>query len=355
MTDNVKRIQGALKENGLDAVLITSTVNRFYATGFRSSAGEIVVTPDDAVLYIDSRYYEEASANIKNARVEMIRDRSKTFEVWAEYMSSHGIKTLGFEDGAMSYAQYARYAEKLPVELRLAQKMLSTLRAVKSREELEIMIRAQRVAEKAFNMTVPLIRRGMTERELQTELFCNMLRCGAETCSFESIVVTGAHSSVPHGQADDRKIGDGFLTIDFGVVVDGYCSDTTRTLCVGEPTEEMRKVYDTVLKAQEAAIEAAKAGMTGMELDGVARKVIADAGYGEYFTHSLSHGLGIEVHEAPNASPSAMDVLPVGAVISVEPGIYIPGKFGVRIEDVIWLREDGCEDITDLPKALTVL
>jgi Xaa-Pro aminopeptidase len=247
------------------------------------------------------------------------------------------------------------YANNLPVELKPGQKIIQDLRAVKSREELQLLIDAQRISEKAYLATIPLIRRDMTELDLFREFSSQFYKAGADGIAFGPIVVSGTHSSVPHGQADNRKLGDGFLTLDFGAKLNGYNSDTTRTLCIGEPTKEMEKVYNTVLDAQVTAIKAARAGMEGRELDAVARNVIAEAGYGEYFSHSLSHGLGIDVHEAPSCSTSATGILPAGAVISMEPGIYIPGKFGVRIEDVIYLTETGCEDITDLPKELTVI
>lgn len=355
MPENIKKIQNAVAESEFDALLITSPQNRFYATGFMSSAGEIIITADDAVLYIDARYVEEAAANIKTARVERMMNRAKSFEILSDYFSKKGVKTLAVEESSLSYSQYRVYADNLPVELVNGSKLLSDLRSIKSPEELELLIAAQRLAERAFNATVPLITRRMTEKDFAAELVGNMLKLGADDKAFSTISVTGAHTSSPHGHPDDRLIGDGFFTIDFGARLGGYNSDTTRTLCVGEPTREMEKVYNTVLAAQTAAINAAKAGMTGKELDGIARQVIADAGYGEYFSHSLSHGLGIDVHESPNASQASQDILRAGAVISAEPGIYIPGKFGVRIEDVIYITETGCIDITNLPKELTVL
>lgn len=355
MTENIARFQAAVRESELDALLLTSFQNRFYATGFRSSAGEIIVTADEAVLFIDARYYEEASERIKTARVEKMVNRAKSFEIIGEFLKSKGVKTIGVEEQSLSHNQYMVYANNLPVEIKPGQKLIQDLRAIKSQEELQMLIDAQRIAEKAYNATIPLITRDMTEKDLYREFSSQLFKAGADDKAFGPIVVSGTHSSVPHGQADDRKLGDGFLTLDFGAKLNGYNSDTTRTLCIGEPTKEMEKVYNTVLEAQVTAINAAKAGMTGRELDGVARKVIADAGYGEYFSHSLSHGLGIDVHETPGCSPSAEGILPAGAVISMEPGIYIPGRFGVRIEDVIYLTEDGCIDITDLPKELTVI
>lgn len=355
MPENIKKIQKAVAESEFDALLITSAQNRFYATGFRSSAGEIIITADDAVLYIDARYVEEAAANIKTARVERMMNRARSFEILADYFKKAGVKTLAVEESSLSYTQYRTYADNLPVELTDGSKLLSDLRSIKSPEELELLIAAQRLAERAFNATIPMITRRMTEKDFDAELVSNMLKLGADDKAFPTISVTGTHTSSPHGHPDGRLIGDGFLTIDFGAKLNGYNSDTTRTICIGEPTKEMEKVYHTVLDAQVTAIRAAKPGMVGKELDGIARQVIADAGYGEYFSHSLSHGLGIDVHESPYASTASNDILKPGAVISMEPGIYIPGKFGVRIEDVIYFTEDGCVDITNLPKDLLVL
>jgi Xaa-Pro aminopeptidase len=193
----------------------------------------------------------------------------------------------------------------------------------------------------------------MTEKELAAALIYRFLKLGAENVSFEPIVVSGVRSSMPHGVPTDARISKGFLTIDFGVKLDGWCSDTTRTLCVGEPDAEMRRVYDTVLRAQTAGIEATRAGVPGSEVDGAARRVIEEAGYGAYFGHGFGHGLGLEVHEAPNAAPSNGNPLPEGAVISAEPGIYLPGRYGVRIEDVLYVTRDGCENLTKLPKEIS--
>ena len=196
----------------------------------------------------------------------------------------------------------------------------------------------------------------MTEKELQAELIYCLYKNGAEGPSFDPIVVSGPNTSLPHGVATDRVIQEGdFITMDFGVLYNGYCSDMTRTVAVGYVTEEMEKVYNTVLKAQLAGIAVTKAGVTSKEVDGAARQVIADAGYGAYFGHGYGHSLGLEVHEAPNCNPGGETPMQVGVVSSAEPGIYLPGKFGVRIEDVVVFTEDGCENITKSPKNLIIL
>jgi Xaa-Pro aminopeptidase len=235
------------------------------------------------------------------------------------------------------------------------QKLLRDLRAVKSLDDLDKMKKAQRISEKAFDDILPIIGTDITEKQLATELIYRMLKNGADDTGFAPIVVSGPRSSLPHGVPKDRKIVEGFLTIDFGARVDGWCSDTTRTLCVGKPRDEMVRVYETVLAAQEAGIAAARAGIHGREIDAAARAVIDNAGFGKYFDHGFGHGLGLEVHEFPRASQTHDHIIPAGAVISAEPGIYLPGKFGVRIEDLLYITKGGCENITNLPKELIVI
>lgn len=256
----------------------------------------------------------------------------------------------------MTAADFHRFSEKLHCELVPATELLWTLRAVKDQAELECMIQAQRIAEKALADILGEIRPGVTEKEIAALLLYKMLHYGAEDKSFAPIVVSGPNGSLPHGVPSEKPIQAGeFVTMDFGCKFGGYCSDMTRTVAVGHVTEEMETVYNTVLKAQLAGIAAAKAGVTGAAVDGAARQVIADAGYGPYFGHSFGHSVGVEIHENPNATPSNSKPLPAGAVISAEPGIYLPGKLGVRIEDVIVITEQGCQDITLAPKELLIL
>ena len=235
-------------------------------------------------------------------------------------------------------------------------KKIYGFRAVKEDWELDRMRKAQSIADKAFLETLPRIHAGMTELEAQAELIYCMYKNGAQGLSFDPIVVSGPNTSMPHGVAGDRVIREGdFVTMDFGVLYGGYCSDTTRTFAVGFATEEMKQVYNVVLEAQKTAIAMTRAGVTGSEIDGAARKVITDAGYGPYFSHSYGHSLGLEIHENPGIHGNNKEPLPAGVVASAEPGIYIPGKFGVRIEDVTILKEDGCEDITGITRDLLVI
>ena len=256
----------------------------------------------------------------------------------------------------MTVAQYKHLDNALQVELVPAQGLVNGLRGAKDQEELDAMVQAQRISERAFDEILKFIKPGVTEKEIAAKLEYDMLRFGAQKMSFDPIVVSGPNGSLPHGVPSDKKVEKGeFITMDFGCIYNGYCSDMTRTVALGEPTEEMRKVYDVVLQAQLAGLAASKAGVTGKSIDAAARKVIEDAGYGEYFGHGYGHSVGIEIHEAPNANMRDETPMPVGAAVSAEPGIYLPGRFGVRIEDVAIMTEDGCIDITKAPKELIVL
>lgn len=351
-------IQAALAPAGLDAVFLTCRANRFYAAGFDSydTDGACLVTPEHVFYWTDGRYIEAAERAISGAEVSL-SDRAHPYEsLAADAVKRFGIRRLGFDDGAMTVADHRRYTEALPCELVPASALMTSLRAVKDEEELGIMRQAQAIAEKAYTELLNDIRPGVTEKFLAARLTFLMLAGGAENVSFDPIVISGANTSLPHGVPTEKAVANGdFVTMDFGALYHGYCSDTTRTVAVGSVTDEMAGVYETVLRAQEAGIAAARAGISGKALDGAARDVIEKAGYGAYFTHSFGHSLGVEIHEAPNASPSNEKPLPAGAVVSAEPGVYLPGRFGVRIEDVLILREDGCEDITNLDKKLLIL
>lgn len=272
-------------------------------------------------------------------------------------MAELGAVTLGFEQGTMTAGQLDSLRTAWPaVTFTPAQKALDALRQVKTEAEIARMEAAQRVAEAAFAALLPQLRPGLSERRICAEFIYQMYLAGADNLSFDPIVVSGPNSALPHGEPSDRILQAGdFLTLDFGVVYRGYCSDTTRTLAVGEPTEEMRRVYGVVWEAQKAGIAAARAGVTGAFIHQAAADVIAAAGYGAYFGHGFGHSLGLEVHEEGAAGPTEEEPLPAGMVLSAEPGIYLPGRFGVRIEDVIVLNEGGHRNLTALPKELLVI
>ena len=342
--------------DGLDAMLLTSEANCYYATGFMGE-GIALVTRRGSWYFTDSRYTEAADKAIGNAAVIREVSQEKPFSVLInEALAEAGAEKAGFEDQRMTVAEHAVYSEKLHCTLTPASSLMTELRGSKDEEELSCMTAAQRIAEGALEQILKEIRPGMTEKEIAARLNYLMVSAGAEKTAFDTIVASGPNGSMPHAVPGMRKVREGdFITMDFGCVYKGYCSDMTRTVALGRPSDEMRNVYDIVLQAQLAGIAAAKAGVTGAAIDGAARKVIQDAGYGAYFGHSFGHSLGIDIHEAPNAAPGNDKPMPDGAVVSAEPGIYLPGKFGVRIEDVMILRPDGAQVITKAPKALLVL
>ena len=352
------KIAAALPKEGLDAVLLTGEYNRFYASGFASTGadGVALVTTKGNFYFTDSRYIEAAERAVENAAIGMTQ-RGRGYIAWLnEAIALSGAKRIGFEDETMTVAEHRLYSGKLEGELVPASGFMHRLRGQKDAQELGRLEQAQRIAEKALEQILTELRVGVTEKEIAARLQYLMLHFGAEKMSFDPIVAGGSNGSMPHAVPTDRKIREGeFVTMDFGCVYGGYCSDMTRTVCVGQPTEEMRQVYEVVLSAQLAGIAAARAGATGTEIDGTARKVIEQAGYGEFFGHSFGHGVGVEIHESPNASPANDKPMAAGSVISAEPGIYLPGRFGVRIEDVIVLTEDGCRNITRAPKELLCL
>ena len=355
--NNIERIRRELERRGLDAVLVTDEKNQRYAAGFPFTDGAVLVARTGAWLITDSRYIEAAEAAVDGCVSVRLFDREHPLrERVREALAESGAQRLAAEDQRLSHAGFLMWEKTLGLTLLPAGDLFQTLRAVKSEEELASMTEAQRISEAALEEVLHLIRPGMTEREVAAELVYRMLRHGSEGNSFDPIVVTGSKTSLPHGVPGDKVIQTGdFVTMDFGSLKNGYCSDMTRTVAVGSATDEMKNVYDVVLRAQLAGIKAARAGVLGKEIDAAARKVIADAGFGPCFGHGFGHCLGLEIHEPPFASPKGNVPLPAGSVSSAEPGIYLPGRFGVRIEDVMILRETGAELITRAPKELIIL
>ena len=355
MMNHLSQIAAKLPDFELDAMLIASDPGERYALGFHGE-GLVLVTKNGTHYSTDGRYIEAAQGQITDANIVLSTREKGHLTLAEEFIKANNLEKVGFESGYMSVDDYHRYAEKLTCLLVPAQGLLDGLRAAKDADEHAAMRQAQRITDEAFTAILEFIKPGMTEQEVAARLVYELLRRGGERVSFEPIVAAGPNGSKPHAVPGDTVIENGmFVTMDFGCVYGGYCSDMTRTIAVGQPTEEMVKVYHTVLQAQLAGIAAAKAGVSGKDIDAASRKVIEDAGYGPYFSHSFGHSLGLEIHESPNASPSDATIMPVGAVISAEPGIYMPGKFGVRIEDVLFLNQGGCEVITASPKELIVL
>ena len=349
--NQIARIREALEKRALDALIVTDEKNQRYAAGFPFTDGAVLVGREKAFLITDSRYIEAAEKQAEGAEVRLFTREHPLSEKLKEALAETGAQRVAAEDRTLSHAAFLGWEKTLGLKLEAAGALFQELRAVKTEEEIASMIRAQRISEKALEEVLHIIRPGMTEREVAAELVYRMLRHGSEGNSFDPIVITGAKTSMPHGVPGDAVIQAGdFVTMDFGCLKDGYCSDMTRTVAVGSATDEMKNVYYTVLEAQLAGIGAAKAGVLGKDIDAAARKVIADAGYGEYFGHGFGHCLGLDIHEWPFAGPSGSAPLPAGALSSAEPGIYLPGRFGVRIEDVMIIREDHAEVITRAPK-----
>lgn len=353
--DRIKRLAHDLPED-MDAALITSEVNRRYYTGFVSSAGALLVTREKAVLLLDSRYVEAGGKKVTDAEVVLMTDMARQLnELFEEYK----VKTVGIESGYMTVESLYSLRKVLSAQMLDDPRLNSIIlkhRCVKSEEEMAEIRAAQAITDKTFIHMLDLIKPGVSEKDLQLELDYYMLRNGATGLAFETILAAGANGSMPHAVPSDNVIKEGdFVTMDFGAAHNGYCSDMTRTVAVGKITEEQEKVYNLVLDAQLAAIDAVRAGVPCNSIDKVARDMIYGAGYEGRFGHGLGHSLGLEIHENPRFSMLCSDITEAGTVMSVEPGIYLDGRFGVRIEDIVMITENGCEVITKSEKKLITL
>lgn len=336
-------------------LLLTSRYSRHYGAEFDIAEGAAIVTKKGCRYFTDSRYIESAQNGIQGFEVLDVAGHGYFGRI-NDAIRDFGVTELGYEENYLTMAEYLDYEKNLNVTLKPRNAEIAAFRATKEDWELERMRKAQEITDRAFTEVLTRIHAGMTEKELAAELIYCLYKNGGEGLSFDPIVVSGPNTSLPHGVPGDRKLQAGdFITMDFGVLYQGYCSDMTRTVALGFVTEEMELVYNTVAQAQLAGIAVTKAGVPGSEIDGAARKVIADAGYGDYFGHGYGHSLGLEIHESPSPNARNAQPMPAGAVCSAEPGIYLPGKFGVRIEDVTIIREDGCEVITGSPKNLIIL
>jgi len=351
---NLHLLRKTMEKAGLDGMILFSPINIRYFSRFYITDGAAVITRDRAVLFTDSRYIEAAKAQTDEMDVALFDVGHTLSEQIRKAVS--GCSSVGGEELSLSHADWLSWEQRLGVSLVPCETVIQELRAVKTPFEIESIVAAQRIAETALEEVLGLIRPSVSEREIAAELTYRMLRHGGEGNSFDPIVVTGKKSSMPHGVPGDELISEGdFVTMDFGCLKNGYCSDMTRTVAVGHATDEMKTVYDTVLRAQLAGIAAAKVGVTGAEVHNAGAKVIEDAGYGAYFGHGFGHSLGLEIHESPRASTTYTRPLSEGVVITAEPGIYLPGKFGVRIEDMIYLTSDGCLNLTKAPKELLII
>ncbi len=355
MTERIKMLQEQLSCE--EAMLITSGSNRFYFTGFRSSAGYIVISKNHADFLIDFRYFERAKNTIKSCEVHLIKRGEGQFKNICE---KYGIKRIYVETSSISIDSMMNYASVVP-EVDFStdnrfDKAIKLQRSIKTDDEIANICKAQKITDDTFSYILGRISEGRTEREIMLDMEFFLRGQGSEGVSFNFIVLAGRNSSSPHGSPSDYVIKKGdFITMDFGAVINGYRSDMTRTVAVGEVSEKQRFVYETVLKAQKAAIAAASPDKVCKDIDSVARTIIHDAGFEGCFGHGLGHSIGLDVHESPSFNTIDQSILKPGMVITVEPGIYLEGEFGVRIEDMIAITENGCRNLTYSPKELIVL
>ncbi|AMA72502.1 Xaa-Pro peptidase family protein [Aneurinibacillus thermoaerophilus] len=355
METRLQMIRSGMQEQELDGMLITNGYNRRYVSGFTGSSGCCLLTMEAADLITDFRYVEQAT---KQAPFfEIVRHQADMLDMAVNRAKHHGVRRLGFEKHHLTYALFQRLEEWAgDIELVPVAGIVEEARLMKTPEEVQIIKEAAEIADKAFSHILTYIRPGMKELEVANELEFYMRSLGASGSSFDIIVASGIRSALPHGVASDKVIEDGdMVTLDFGAYYKGYCSDITRTIAVGEPGKKMREIYDIVLRAQLNGVQNIRPGMTGKEADALTRDIIAAAGYGSMFGHSTGHGLGLEVHEGPTLSARGDRPLAPGMVVTIEPGIYLEGMGGVRIEDDVLITGDGCEILTKSPKELLVI
>lgn len=350
----VKNVQDKLSKYNIDALLVTNMFNVRYLANFTGTTGLVVITKDEAYFVTDFRYTEQAAEEAKGFTI--VKNEGPIFEEVAKIVQEDKIENLGFEQENITYAVYNQINDIIPCELVPVTGVVEKLREVKTEDEINIIKEAINITEKAYDYILGFVKPGKTEIEVANELDFYMRNEGATSVSFDTIVASGVRSAMPHGVASDKVIEEGdMVTIDFGCYYKGYVSDMTRTFAVGDPGEQMKEIYEIVYQANKKVNEVAKAGMTGAELDAIARDYITEKGYGPQFGHTLGHGIGLEVHEGPSLSFRNEDKLVVNNIVTNEPGIYVPGLGGVRIEDDLVIKEDGAEILMTTPKELIIL
>ncbi len=342
-----------LSFTGIDALLVTRLVNVRYLTGFTGSNGQVLVTPGGGTFFTDSRYEEQSRREVPDLRRVITRTLPPAL---MEACRQEGVSRLGFETAGVSFKTHEELAALQGPELIPMGEVVEVLRWPKDEDEIALVERAQELTDDAFDRLLTKLTEGVTERQASLDLEVAMREAGAERIAFDSIVAFGESAAEPHHRPTDRRLARGdMVKLDFGCVVDGYHSDMTRTVAFGEPDPRVREIHEVVRSAQAAGIEAVGPGVTGDAADRAARAVIEQAGYGDRFGHSLGHGVGLEIHEGPGLRAGSKDVLPTGAVVTVEPGVYLPGLGGVRIEDMVVVTEDGCRALPRSSRELQVL
>ncbi|WP_086350522.1 M24 family metallopeptidase [Candidatus Enterococcus clewellii] len=354
MIVRVNKLRQEMKKNDISAFLVTSPYNLRYLTNFTGSTGLAVITLDKAFFITDFRYTEQAAQQAEG--YEIIKNTGPIFDEVMTLVETEKLENIAFEEAHVSFAEYSVLEEILTCDLIPVAGMIEELREVKDEEEIAIIEKACSIADSAFDHILKVIKPGMTEIEVANQLDFYMRSLGASGVSFDTIVASGLRSAMPHGVASEKLIEKGdFVTLDFGCYYQGYVSDMTRTFAVGEPDPKLKEIYQIVLEAQLKVLEQAQPGLTGIQLDAIARDHIASHGYGEAFGHSTGHGIGLEIHEGPNVSFKSNKQFVFGNVITDEPGIYIPGLGGVRIEDDLLITAEGNRVLTHSPKELIIL
>lgn len=351
--NRIVKLREKMSAAKIDAVFLAGDHNRNYLSGFTGNESYSVITMERAFFITDSRFTEQAAQQVEGYElIETSKDKTVA-GILSELVRENNISNLGFEEDVLSYKAYSEYKERLRCGFTPMKGMVEAIRIIKDSAELDIMRKAAEIADNAFEHMLGFIRYGMTEREIGIELEMHMKKNGATGLSFPSIVASGTRSSLPHGEATEKRVAAGeFLTLDFGCIYREYCSDMTRTIVLGKPSEKMTEVYNVVLEAQKLAAKRFREGAVAVDVDKAARDYITNAGYGENFGHSLGHGVGRQVHEAPNIGCRNGTVLKSGMVVTNEPGIYIPGFGGVRIEDILIITPDGSEIMSKSPKEM---
>lgn len=351
----LKNLRKKLEEKKLDAIFVSKRENYLYLSGFTGTSAYLVITARDAVLITDFRYVEQAS--VQAPLYEVVQYQGNFIECLNEVIKAKEINLLGFEEASTTYDKYTEYKEKLGVrELVTTENIVEKIRIMKDGLELEVINRAVEIADETFSHILGFLKPGIMEIEVAAEMEYYMKKQGAKGASFDTIVASGKRSSMPHGVASTKKLEKGdTITLDFGALFQDYCSDMTRTVFLGQPEEEIKRIYNIVLEAQLKALEGAKAGLTGKEIDAIARGHIEANGFGDNFGHGLGHGVGLEIHEEPRFSKLGNIVMENNMVVTVEPGIYVNGLGGVRIEDMIVIKDDKPVILTKSTKDIIII
>jgi len=353
----IQKLRAKMEDKGIEGVVISKQENRYYISGFTGSDGLAIITKNKAIIVTDSRYVEQAKAQAPDYEISLNKGRFSPLENALSILESFKINNVGIEGNTITVNEFDQIKSRFPnMEFVKTRGLVEGIRIIKDAHEIETIRAAQNITDKAFTHIMDLIKPGAVERDLAVELEYFMKKSGAEDTAFDTIFASGPRSSLPHGAPTDRKLQMGdFITIDFGAKFGSYCSDMTRTVVIGKPSKEQLKIYNTVLLAQEKAIDYIKPGILGKDLDKIARDIISSEGFGDCFGHGLGHGVGVEIHEEPRISPLGDTLLQPGMVITVEPGIYIEGFCGVRIEDMLVVTENGCENFTKSKKQMICL